>query len=70
MEYIPFDTHRYIRSKRTLYRTLSVPSISNSYAQAIQFAKDWFLSKLKAAIKFEFCKFQANLFIGLLSLVS
>ena len=43
----PLNTSNFTQSKRSLYRTLSVPSISNSYAQAIQFARDWFLSKFK-----------------------
>lgn len=30
---------------KTLNHALSIPSTSNSYAQAIQFARDWFLSK-------------------------
>lgn len=49
MDYIPFDINKFNRnpSAKTLYRTLAVPSIANAYAQAIQFARDWFLSKFK-----------------------
>lgn len=49
MDYIPFDINKFNEEKRrsakTLYRSISIPSVSNAYAQCIQFAKEWFLSK-------------------------
>jgi len=49
MDYIPFDINSFNKRKskhsKTLYRSITIPSIANGYAQAIMFAKEWFLSK-------------------------
>ena len=49
MEYIPFDIRKLNRDNnihsKQLHRSLTVPSIVNTYGQAVQFAREWFLSK-------------------------
>lgn len=47
MEYIPFDYRTKLKAKsaKNMHRSICVPSATNVYAQAVQFAKAWFLSK-------------------------
>lgn len=47
MDYIRFDPKKLNkhRSAKSLYRSISIPSVANAYAQCVQFAQDWFLSK-------------------------
>ena len=49
MEYIPFDIRKLNRDNnihsKQLHRSLTLSSIVNTYGHAVQFAREWFLSK-------------------------
>lgn len=45
---VPFDYKSLIKkNSKTLHRSLCIPSVANAYAECIEFAKHWFLSKFQ-----------------------